>query len=59
MIYATAAKRETVDAGNHGLSQVFDEVEHGLSTMSVFLTRNRIVFGQFADVGAGNECLLA
>ena len=56
---AAAAERKAVDTGDHRLSQVLDEVEHRLSPVGVLLAGNGIVFGEFADVGARDECLLA
>ena len=56
---ATAAQRESVDAGDHRLAQILDSVDDGLPLMRVFLGRNRRVLRQLADVGARDEGLLA
>ena len=56
---ASAAQRESVEAGNHRLAQIFNQVEHVLPAMRIFLARHRIVLGQFADVGPGNKRLLS
>ena len=56
---ASAAERESVDAGDHRLAQILDQVEHRLAAMRVLLGRDGIVLREFADVGAGDEGLLA
>ena len=57
--FAAAAERESVDAGDDRLAQVLDGVDDGLSLMRVGLGRDRRVLRQLADVGAGDEGLLA
>ena len=55
---ASAAERESIDAGDHRLAQVLDQVEHALPAVRVLFARDRVVLGQLANVRAGNERLL-
>src|SRR5262249_33815991 len=56
---ASAAERETVDAGDHRFAEIFDEVENRLSSVRVFFAADCVVFRQLADIGTGDECLFA
>ncbi len=56
---ASAAQRKSIDAGNHRLAQILDQIQHRLPAMRVLLAGDGIVLGQFADVRAGNERLFA
>ena len=56
---AAAAQRESVDAGDHGLAAVLDQVQHRLAAVRVFLGGHGIVPGQLADVSARDERLVA
>src|SRR5258708_28494062 len=52
---APPAERESVDAGDHWLAQIFDQVEYALAAMRVLLARDCVVLGELANVGAGYE----
>src|SRR6266699_2820013 len=55
----SAAERESIDAGDHRLAQVLDQVEHALPAVRVLLARDRVVLRQLANVRSSNKCLLA
>jgi hypothetical protein len=40
-----------VDASDHRLAQVLDQIEHRLAAMRVFLAGNSMMLGEFSDVG--------
>ena len=57
---ASAAESEAIDAGNHRLAQIFDQVEHGPgrgACISLPLTASCL--RQFIDVSAGDEGFFA
>ena len=56
---AASAEREAVDAGDDRLAQVLDGIDDGLPAVGVLLGRDRRLLRQLADVGAGDESLLA
>src|SRR5580658_435293 len=57
--FASAAKCKSVNAGNHRLAQILDQIEHALATLRILFRRNRILHGQFADIGSSNKRLFA
>src|ERR1700733_597958 len=57
--FASAAKCKSVHAGNHRLAQILDQIEHALATLRILFRRNRILPGQFADIGSSNKRLFA
>src|SRR5581483_757617 len=56
---AAAAESEAVNAGDHRLPEIFDQVQDGLTFVGVLLAANCIVLGQFRYVRTRDESLLA
>ena len=56
---AAAAEREAVDRRDHRLAEVFDEIEDLLSEPAGLLGLERRDLRELADVGAGDERLVA
>src|SRR5581483_6559911 len=57
--FASPAKGEAIDAGDHWLAQVLDQVQYALAAMGVLFAADCVMLGEFPDVGAGNKRLLA
>ena len=56
---AAAAERKPVDRCNHGLAEILDVIEHPLSEAARLLRLERGDMRELADVGTGDECLVA
>ena len=56
---AAAAQRKAVDGCNHRLAEILDEIEHALPEAAGLLGLEGRDVRELADVGAGNECLVA
>src|SRR5215469_254187 len=56
---AAAAQCKAVDCRDHRLSEILDEIEHLLPVAAGPLGVDRTRMRELADVGAGNECLVA
>src|SRR5260221_7536595 len=56
---AAAAQSEAVNASDHGLAQVLNQIQCGLAFVCVRLGLDSVVLRQFIDIRAGNESLLA
>src|ERR1035437_6771417 len=57
--FAPAAKRKSVNASNHGLAEVLDQVEHRLPPVPILLAGHRVLLRQLANIRACNKSLLA
>src|ERR1019366_2427450 len=57
--FAPAAKRKSVNASNHGLAEVLDQVEHRLPPVPILLAGHRVLLRQLANIRARNKSLLA
>ena len=56
---AAAAERKAVDGRDHRLAEILDEVEDLLPEAAGLLGFDRGDMRELADVGAGDECLVA
>jgi len=56
---AAAAKRKAIDCCNHRLAEIFDQIEHTLPEAAGLLRTVGVDMRKFADVGAGDESLVA
>src|SRR6185369_17529428 len=57
--FASAAKRETVNRGDHGLAEIFDQIEDILPKRTRLLRFDCADLCELADIGAGDECFFA
>src|SRR6266496_2037724 len=53
------AERETIDRRDDRLSQIFDDIENLLSKTAGLFCLERCDMRELADIGAGDECLVA
>ena len=56
---AAAAERKAVDGRDHRLAEILDEIEHLLPEAAGLLGLDRGTLRELADVGAGDESLVA
>src|SRR6516165_2933564 len=56
---ATAAQRKAVDGRDHRLAEILDEIEHLLPGAAGPFGVDRTRVRELADIGAGDECLVA
>src|SRR5579863_10118902 len=56
---ASATQRKSIDAGNHRLAQILDQIQDVLPAMRILLARDRIMLGQLANVSSGDKRLFA
>jgi hypothetical protein len=56
---AAAAERKAIDGRDHRLAEIFDEIEHTLPEPAGLLRLIGVDMREFADVGAGDEGLVA